>query len=184
MTLAAKIEQEIEIPEGVTIQIETNKVTVVGPKGQITEEYKIGPIKIEQADNKIKISASFPKKQQKAMIGTIKGKIENMINGVNHGYEYKMQIVYSHFPMNVNVENQNIKIKNFLGEKHPRTSKILGNTQVKIKGQDITITGTNKEEVGQTAGNLVLATKVGRRDQRVFKDGIFIVEKNVMKNDA
>ena len=117
------------------------------------------------------------------MIGTIAGKIENMITGVTKGYEYKLQVVYAHFPITISVEGDKILIKNFLGEKYPRVSKIFGNVDVKVKGQEITITGVNKEDVGQTAANLVQTTKVRKKDQRVFKDGIFIVEKKVMEDE-
>lgn len=183
MTIAAKIEETIEIPEGVNVEISGSKVTVSGPKGQLAEEYKTGPIKITKLDKTVKVSVIFPKKKQKAMIGTMIGKIDNMINGVLYGYEYHLQVVYTHFPMNVSVEGQKVIIKNFLGEKHPRSSKIKGDVQVKIKGQEITVTGTSKEEVGQTSANMVLATKIRKRDQRVFKDGIFVVEKRVMKDE-
>lgn len=183
MVLAAKIEKFVTIPEGVTVEIDGSTVKVTGPKGSVEETFKLGPIKIERMDDKIKISARFPKKKQKAMIGTIAGKIENMITGVTKGYEYKLQVVYAHFPITVSVEGDKILIKNFLGEKYPRVSRIFGNVQVKVKGQEITISGVNKEEVGQTAANLVQITKVRKKDQRVFKDGIFVVEKRVMEDE-
>ncbi|MCD6414830.1 MAG: 50S ribosomal protein L6 [Candidatus Diapherotrites archaeon] len=183
MVLAAKIETFVDIPEGVNVEIDRSTVKVSGPKGSTQETFKLGPIKLEKVANQVKISVNFPKKMQKAMIGTIAGKIKNMITGVSKGYEYQLQINYAHFPMTVSVEGTKIVIKNFLGEKHPRTSKIVGNTQVKIKGQEITITGINKEEVGQTAANLVQTTKVRKKDQRVFKDGIFVTEKRVVENE-
>lgn len=183
MVLAAKIERFVDVPENVTVEIAGGTVRITGPKGSVEENFKLGPIKIEKLDNKIKISVKFPKKRQKAMIGTIAGKIENMIIGVTKGYEYKLQVVYAHFPITVSIEGDKVLIKNFLGEKYPRVSKIFGNVQVKVKGQEIMITGINKEEVGQTAANLVQITKVRRKDQRVFKDGIFIVEKKVMEDE-
>lgn len=57
------------------------------------------------------------------MLGTIVAHIRNMINGVTKGYEYKLAIVYSHFPMNVKVEGNKIMITNFLGEKNLEQQK-------------------------------------------------------------
>lgn len=183
MTLAAKTERRVELPEGVNVQVSGCTITVSGPKGQLKEEFKLGPIKVEQQDKELVISTEFPRRRQNAMIGTVEGKVKNMIDGVMSGYEYKLQVIYSHFPVTLNVENNEVIIKNFLGEKHPRKSKIFGNAEVKIKGQEITVTGANKEEVGQTAANLVQNTKIKGRDQRVFKDGIFLTEKNVIANE-
>ena len=111
------------------------------------------------------------------MVGTIAAHIKNMIKGVTEGFEYKLKVHYTHFPVTVSVEGDKVLIKNFLGEKHPRIAKIVGNAKVDVKGQDITITGIDIEEVSQTAANLVLKTNVGRRDIRVFNDGIFLVSK-------
>jgi large subunit ribosomal protein L6 len=88
-----------------------------------------------------------------------------------------MKIVYAHFPMTVKADGSKVTIENFLGERHPRTAKILGDTQVQIKGDEVIVSGINKEEVGQTMANIEQATKIKGRDPRVFQDGIYLVEK-------
>jgi large subunit ribosomal protein L6 len=67
-------------------------------------------------------------------------------------------------------------IKNFLGEKQPRKAKIVGQTKVEAKGQEMTVSGLSKEEVGQTIANLKSATRIRNRDSRVFQDGFYIIE--------
>ena len=106
-----------------------------------------------------------------------------MAEGVMYGYKIELKIVYSHFPMSLQIEKGTVNIKNFLGEKFPRKAKILGATKVESKGQDVTITGVSKEEVGQTASNLELTTKVRGKDIRRYQDGIYIIaNKNMEEN--
>ena len=116
-------------------------------------------------------------KKDKAMVGTIKSHVSNMIYGVKHGFTYKMKIVYAHFPMTVKVKGNIVSIDNFLGERSPRTAKIIGDVKVSVKGDDVTITGINKEHVGQTMANIEQATKIKGRDPRIFQDGIYLVDK-------
>ena len=74
------------------------------------------------------------------------------------------------------VKGKEMLIKNFLGEKQPRKAKIPGQTKVEVKGQEVTVTGLSKEDVGQTIANIRSATRIRNRDSRVFQDGFYIVE--------
>ncbi|GAB6056079.1 50S ribosomal protein L6 [Methanobacterium alkalithermotolerans] len=176
MVLGALIREEIEIPEDVEVTI-NDEVQVKGPQGQISRKFVYPNITIKKDDDKIIVESSFPKKNDKAMLGTIRSHIRNMITGVTDGFSYNMKIVYAHFPMAVKVTGNNVTIENFLGERHPRKAKIVGTAQVKVKGEEVEITGINKEDVGQTMANLEQATKVKGRDPRVFQDGIYLTNK-------
>ena len=88
-----------------------------------------------------------------------------------------MKIVYSHFPMRVNVKDRNVVIENFLGERHPRFADIRGDTEVSVKGDTVTLKGINKEDVSQTAANIEKAAVIRGYDPRVFQDGIYITFK-------
>jgi large subunit ribosomal protein L6 len=79
--------------------------------------------------------------------------------------------------MKVSVKSDVVVIDNFLGEKHPRNARVMPGVTVKVSGEQVVVSGTNKEFVGQTAANIEQATKVSGRDTRVFQDGIYIVEK-------
>jgi large subunit ribosomal protein L6 len=100
-----------------------------------------------------------------------------MIKGVTQGYECKMKTVFSHFPIKTSVEGKQLIIQNFLGERFARRAEILENVKVEINGENIILTATDKEKVGQTAANIERATKVKNRDIRVFQDGIYIVKR-------
>lgn len=176
MAQVALLRDEIPIPEGVDVTI-NDEIVVTGPQGELKRKFKSRNIKITKDDDKIILEAPFPKKRDKAMLGTIKSHITNMITGLTDGFSYKMKIVYAHFPMTVKVANSKVTIDNFLGERHPRTAKILGSTKVQVKGDEVTVEGINKEEVGQTMANIEQATKIKGRDPRVFQDGIYLVSK-------
>lgn len=171
------MEKIIEIPNGVEIEINNFKVKVNGPKGSLEKDF-FSPlfkdyILIKKENKKVFLSAESEKRKIKAMLGTIEAHINNMFKGVTEGYIIKLKIVYMHFPFTVKISDQEVLINNFLGEKTPRKTKIVGDCKVEVKGDEITVTGINKEDAGQTAANLEKATWIKSRDRRVFQDGIF-----------
>ena len=170
--------REVEIPENVEVEVEGKRVKIKGPKGEVERTFKyFYDIEIKRENNKIIVQSPSDRRKIKATVGSITAHIKNMIKGVTEGFTYKMRIVYTHFPITVKVEGDKVFIHNFLGEKVPRVAKIMGNTQIQIQGQDIILTGCNKEEVGQTAANIEQACRITKYDRRVFQDGIYIVEK-------
>ncbi|MBC7081487.1 MAG: 50S ribosomal protein L6 [Thermoplasmatales archaeon] len=171
------IKREIEIPEGVKVDVKDGKVIVEGAKGKIEKMFFHPKISIEKEDNKISLKCDYPKAKEKAIIGSYEAHIRNMIKGVTEGFIYKMKIVYSHFPIKVSVKGNEVIIENFLGEKFPRKTKIFGNVKVSVKGDEITLEGINIEEVGQTAANIESTTRIKDKDIRVFQDGIYIIKK-------
>ncbi|MHA1743839.1 MAG: 50S ribosomal protein L6 [Candidatus Heimdallarchaeota archaeon] len=170
--------KEVEIPENVNVDLIGNKVVVKGPKGSLEREFELTEdIKIEKKDGKIVVSSEKERRKIKALVGTVAAHIRNLIKGVTKGFTYKLKVVFSHFPVQVKVEKDKVLFLNFLGERTPRVAKIVGDTQVKIEGQEITVSGINPEDVGQTASNLELATRRTGYDKKVFMDGCYIVEK-------
>lgn len=176
MVEAVVLREEIPIPEGINVNID-DEVIIKGSKGQLQRKFKHSNIIIKKDDEKIILESHFPKKKDKAMLGTIRSHITNMIIGLTDGFTYNMKIVYAHFPMSVKAAGDKVTIENFLGERYPRTAKIVGNAKVQIKGDEVIVTGINKEDVGQTMANLEQATKIKGRDPRVFQDGIYLVSR-------
>lgn len=174
---------DIAIPDGVEVHMENKMITVTGKKGTITRGFRAPSVAMEVSDGAMRVSTQSHRKKDLAILGTIRSRIRNMITGVQEGYEYNLRIYYAHFPMNVTLDKENgrVKIDNFLGEKFPRYAQITGDTEVEIKGDMITVTGPDKESVGQTAANLEQATRISKRDLRVFQDGIYLFEKNGVK---
>lgn len=176
MVLAALIREEIPIPEDVDVTID-GEVRVKGPMGELSRKFNHSEISMSMEDDKIVLEVNFPKKKDEAMVGTVKAHINNMIKGVTEGFTYRMKIVYAHFPMSVKVAGDSVVIENFLGERHPRRARIVGDTKVQVKGDEVEVSGINKEDVGQTMANIEQATRIKGRDPRVFQDGIYLVSK-------
>jgi large subunit ribosomal protein L6 len=177
MTVSGYIEEKIEIPKDVKITVENGIISLKGKNGQLSRNFSHPKVKITIVDNHVIVSSEMPKVREKAIVGTFAAHVSNMIVGVTHGYEYKMKIVYSHFPIKAAVKGNKFLIENFLGEKAPRSANIIGETKIKVNGADVELSGADLEQVSQTAANIERATKIKGFDPRVFQDGIYITEK-------
>ncbi len=177
MAVTDRLEEVVNIPDGVSVNMVNREITVSGPNGKISRKFGDRRIKIEVKDGNIVLSTEMPRKGEKALFGTYLSHINNMITGIQEHFEYKLKIIYSHFPVKVRVEKENVIIENFIGEKKPRKAKILSDTKVNIQGDLITVSSENIEKAGQTAANIEAATKIKKVDPRVFQDGIYIIEK-------
>jgi large subunit ribosomal protein L6 len=175
--MVKEIARKIKIPGGVSTSLSQDVFTASGPKGTVERKFWFPGIKIDVREREVLVDAESVRIEQKAMVGTFASHIKNLVKGVSEGFECKMTIVYAHFPMQVKVEGKTLVIGNFLGEKKPRVARILGDTDVKVSGNEVFISGINKEDVGQTAANIEQKTKIRRFDPRVFQDGIYIVQK-------
>ena len=76
--------------------------------------------------------------------------------------------------MEVKPDKMEIHVVNFLGERAPRVTKYLKNVEVKVDGEDVILTGPDKETLGQTAANIKKACRIRKKDPRVFQDGVYL----------
>jgi len=169
---------EIQIPDGVKVNLKGSMLHVQGPLGNVYKNFKKIPVLIEINDNKILLKKTGERKKHLAILNTSKSLIQTLCVGVVDGFTIKMKIVYSHFPVTVKVEGKNVLIENFQGERAPRISPIKGTTKVTVKGDDVIITGPVLTDVSQTAGNIQLKSKVKNKDHRVFLDGVYKFSKS------
>jgi len=156
-----------EIPEGVTVRIEGRKVVAKGPAGEVQKTFSkdIG-LKVE--GNGFSVSGN-----DLAFANTVEAIVANMVKGAKDGYRKNMKLIYAHFPITIEVKGKDVAIKNFLGEKQARKTVLVGSTKIEAKGQAVTISGPDKEAVGQTLANLRIAMRIKDKDSRVFQDGIY-----------
>lgn len=175
--MVKEVARQVEIPEGVEVRVADGTVTVKGPKGELSKRLWYPGIEILKEESHLVVNSKFDRKRQRAMVGTLAAHIGNMITGVSSGFEYKMKVVYSHFPIQLKASQSEVTINNFLGERRPRSAKIVAGTKVNLGKDEVTVFGIDKEKVGQTMANIEQATRVRGFDIRVFQDGIYLVEK-------
>jgi len=171
------VEEKIEIPDNVDLTIDNDLVKVKGPKGENQRKFKIPLVKLQKTDNFLVLKTSRNTKKEKRMLYTTRSHIKNLIDGAINEYVYTLKILSSHFPMTVSISNNELIIKNFLGEKIPRRAQILTGINVDIAGDIVTVSGTNLESAGQTASNIEQACRITNKDRRVFMDGIWLTSK-------
>ncbi|MCQ1538675.1 50S ribosomal protein L6 [Methanocalculus taiwanensis] len=169
--------ESIDIPSGVQIQMDGDNIVVKGPKGELQRSMYYPNISVSIEDGVVVISTESNRKTVYAMVGTFASHIRNMCIGVTEGFEISMKVVYSHFPIQLKLHPGILEIGNFLGEKMVRNAKILNDVTVKVGSDEVFVTGIDKEKVGNTAANIEKATRIRKRDPRVFQDGIYRVEK-------
>ncbi len=178
------LQRTVQVPEKINLTVDGRKVRVQGPLGSLEQDLSHLPVKITMEGKEVTLSTSWPRKREIGMLGTASAHIRNMIKGVSEGYKFNLKIVYAHFPVTVKVDEKTraVKIENFTGEKTPRYAAILEGVKVSVKGEEITVEGTDIEAVSQTAANIQNATRIKKKDQRVFLDGIYVSEKGSLKS--
>jgi len=174
---ATIVENNVEIPDGVTLSLEERKVSVSGERGQVVKDFGHARLDLEHAGSTLRVSVVNPRKKEAALVNTIAAHIRNMIKGVTEGYTYKLKIVFVHFPMTVRVQGRTLVIQNFIGERQDRYAKLAGDVKVSIQGEDVIVEGVDVEEVAQTAANIQQACKIRKKDLRKFLDGIYVYSK-------
>lgn len=173
-----RIEHVIEIPEGVNATVEGDLVTISGPNGQISREFTSSRHDIFQEGGALLVRVDMPRTKEKALAGTWNAHLKNMVKGVTDGFTYTLKVLYSHFPMTVEVKGREFVVNNYFGEKVPRRADILEGVEVKVQNKtEVIVSGNNKENVGQTAANIERCTTIKNRDRRVFQDGIYLIGK-------
>lgn len=173
-----RIEHVIEIPEGVNATVEGDLVTISGPNGQISREFTSSRHDIFQEGGALIVRVDIPRTKEKALAGTWNAHLKNMVKGVTDGFTYTLKVLYSHFPMTVEVKGREFVVNNYFGEKVPRRAVILEGVEVKVQNKtEVIVSGNNKENVGQTAANIERCTTIKNRDRRVFQDGIYLIGK-------
>ena len=140
----------ITIPSGVELKQEGNKITVKGPKGQLEREFSPEiTVKVENGDINITRPNDLP--DIRALHGTTRAVLNNMIVGVNQGFEKKLELVGVGY--RVQAAGKGLTLS--LGFSHPVEIEPVEGITFKVEGNTkISVEGINKELVGQIAANI------------------------------
>ena len=170
--------ESVEVPEGCSASFTDFQIMIKGPKGAISTKLTTPRIQVKIENNHVVLRSEKPSKREKRMINTYKAHVKNMFKGVTEEHTYKLKVCSGHFPMTVAYKNNILEVKNFLGEKVPRSVKLNEAVNVQIQGDIITITSVNKETAGNAASAIEKITRRNGFDKRVFQDGIYLTEKD------
>ncbi|SNX54385.1 50S ribosomal protein L6 [Thermoanaerobacterium sp. RBIITD] len=142
--------QPVEIPKGVTVTVDNNHVVVKGPKGTLEREFpKLVNIKLE--DNKVIVTRDSDDKEYRAMHGTARALIQNMVKGVSTGYEKSLEIV----GVGYRVAKQGKKIVLTVGYSHPVEIEEEPGIEFAVDGTNkIIVKGPDKQQVGEMAAKI------------------------------
>lgn len=140
----------IEIPSGVTISFDGNNVTVKGPKGELSRSFN-PDIEIKVEDNVINVSRPSDSKEHRALHGTTRALLSNMVEGVSKGYERALELI----GVGYRAQKQGTKLVLNVGYSHPVEIEPEQGLEIEVPSNTkVIVKGTNKERVGALAANI------------------------------
>lgn len=170
------MKETVKLPEGYEAEKKDGLIVLEGNNKKVEKQFKHALVDVEVNENEVKFSTESEKKEPQSVVSTFRSHLNNMIDGLEKGHRYEMKGVYAHFPMTIEKDKGKIQIENFMGERNPREVEIMDGVDVQIDGEDLVLTGPNKDHVAQTAARIEQTCKKGNKDPRVFQDGIYITE--------
>merc|ERR1712146_645990 len=110
---------------------------------------------------------------------TVCSHIDNLFTGVQQKFEYRMRLVYAHFPINANITNggKTVEIRNYLGEKIVRTVNLLPGCIIEkgpVVKDELVVTGPDIDLVSRSAALIRQSCLCKDKDIRKFLDGIYV----------
>jgi large subunit ribosomal protein L6 len=141
----------IEIPEKVAVEINAGAIKVKGPKGELNWGYPDG-MKVSINGNVVSVERSGDTKSERALHGLTRSIISNMVAGVSRGYQKVLDIVGVGYKAQV----AGGKIMLTLGYSHPVEFQLPEGVKASVdpKQIQITLTGVDKQQIGQVAASL------------------------------
>jgi len=178
-----RTQEVIEVPPGVSFAVHGQHLTAKGPLGSVRRPFPSDALGLAVADGAVTITLKLAadRKRGRALLKTWAAHLRNLAGGLSRGVEARMKVVAAHFPMKVQVKGEELVIENFLGEKFPRTTRLVPGTQAVVDGEFVVLSGHDVEQVGQSAANIERVTRIRDYDPRVFQDGIYLIERAHLK---
>ncbi len=140
----------IAIPANTEVKVVDNFITVKGPKGELKKAYRSNSVNIDVADNAVTLTLKKTDIESRALWGTYASHLRNMLEGVNTPFVKKLILE----GIGYKAEVQGTTLKMALGFSHPVNVEIPAGLTVTSEKGTITITGIDKETVGQFAASL------------------------------
>jgi len=140
----------IDIPAGVTVTVNNSTVTVKGPKGELTRTFN-PDIEIKVEENVVNVSRPSDSKEHRALHGTTRAVIANMVEGVSTGFTRGLELI----GVGYRASKQGNKLVLNVGYSHPVEIEPENGLEIEVPvNTKIVIKGTDKERVGALAANI------------------------------
>ena len=140
----------IAVPDGTTVTIKPDEVTITGPKGQLNRRFH-SDMSITLTDNCLQVSRPSDSKAHCSLHGLTRSLLVNMIEGVTKGFERELEIV----GMGYRAEKAGDKLVIHIGYSHTVEVLPLAGVSLDVEGANrIKVIGINKEMVGEMAAEI------------------------------
>ncbi|MGP4042211.1 50S ribosomal protein L6 [Gracilibacillus sp. D59] len=140
----------LEIPQGVEIKVDGNDITVKGPKGELSRSFH-SEMKVNIEDNVLTVERPSDSKQHKALHGTTRSLIGNMVEGVHKGFERGLEIQ----GVGYRAQKQGNKLVVNAGYSHPVEVEPIDGIEIEVPSNTkVVVKGIDKELVGAVAANI------------------------------
>ncbi|MFA6914863.1 MAG: 50S ribosomal protein L6 [Parachlamydiales bacterium] len=147
--MSRKGKQPIALPKGVEVNVHDGKISVKGPKGTLTQDL-IDGISIKIEDGHILVEPDATKSDMGKFHGLYRSLISNMVEGTTKGFEKQLELIGVGYRATVQGHFLDLQ----LGFSHPTKLAIPQGIQVKVEKNIVTVTGNNKQEVGQYCASI------------------------------
>ncbi|MBL8159472.1 50S ribosomal protein L6 [Candidatus Saccharibacteria bacterium] len=139
----------VAVPAGVTITVDNGLITVVGPNGTLSQPL-LNEVTVTVADNQAVVTRKNDEREARAQHGLIRALIANMVQGVTKGFEKKLEVNGVGF----RVSGTPNSLEMALGFSHPVKYQAPEGITLKVEKNVITVTGIDKQMVGQSAADI------------------------------
>ena len=140
----------IEVPAGVTVAIEADRIRVNGPKGELSERIPRA-ITVEQVDDQLLVKRPTDRGEHRALHGLTRSLVANMVDGVTRGYEKVLEIQ----GVGYRAQSRGSDLELALGYSHPVSVKAPAGIELEVPSPTrIVVRGISKQLVGEVAANI------------------------------
>jgi len=165
----------IQVPAGVTITNDGKTISVTGPKGTLSQDLLDG-ITVAQDGNVLTVTRKNDEALYKARHGLIRSLINNLVMGVTTGFEKKLEVNGVGF--RVALMGTNLKLN--LGFSHDIIFAIPQGITITIDQNIITVSGINKQQVGQVASEI----RAFKKPEPYKGKGIKYIDERVLRKSG
>lgn len=162
----------IEIPEGVQVEMQENKIEITGPKGSQTV-FKHPKINYTQQDNTISLTKVDKSAEAKRQYGLRRTLLNNALVGVSKGFEKGLELVGVGYKVSVVDKKVTLNV----GYSHPKEYHLPQDIEARVEGSRLFISGMDKQEVGEVAAEI---RKIGKPEPYKGK-GIKYIDEELLR---